>query len=280
MTRTTRTRPRPAARVDRGRAGRLGRHPAGHRRARPGRRPRPRPRRPPRAAELKALGSTEPVGARRAMALGHLARHQPALDLPPGRRGERPDRDRLPAARAGGAARPPRRTDGRRADPVCCPTGRLEEGQRLVLLDQVTAWCAQTHTKVTIKPVIDSRPDRPGLRDPGPDPRPDHPARPHLRLPLVHPSRPALPDRPHRPLRPPRRHRGPTPARPHPDRQPRRPVRQTPPTQDPRQMALPDHRTRGLRVDQPERPQVPTRPDRHPRHSPPSPTVRDPPHRP
>jgi hypothetical protein len=32
---------------------------------------------------------------------------------------------------------------------------RLEEGQRLVLLDQVRAWCAQSHTTVTIKPVID-----------------------------------------------------------------------------------------------------------------------------
>jgi hypothetical protein len=31
----------------------------------------------------------------------------------------------------------------------------MEEGQRLVLLDQVTAWCADSRTKVTIKPVID-----------------------------------------------------------------------------------------------------------------------------
>jgi hypothetical protein len=35
------------------------------------------------------------------------------------------------------------------------PTGRMENGQRLVLLDQVKAWCADTRTKVTIKPVID-----------------------------------------------------------------------------------------------------------------------------
>jgi 5-methylcytosine-specific restriction endonuclease McrA len=35
------------------------------------------------------------------------------------------------------------------------PTGRMEEGQRLVLLDQVQGWCADTRTKVTIKPVID-----------------------------------------------------------------------------------------------------------------------------
>ena len=35
------------------------------------------------------------------------------------------------------------------------PTGRMEEGQRLVLLDQVKDWCADSRTKVTIKPVID-----------------------------------------------------------------------------------------------------------------------------
>jgi hypothetical protein len=35
------------------------------------------------------------------------------------------------------------------------PTGRMENGQRLVLLDQIKSWCADTRTKVTIKPVID-----------------------------------------------------------------------------------------------------------------------------
>ena len=35
------------------------------------------------------------------------------------------------------------------------PTGRMEEGQRLVLLDQVRGWCGDSRTKVTIKPVID-----------------------------------------------------------------------------------------------------------------------------
>ena len=35
------------------------------------------------------------------------------------------------------------------------PTGRLEEGQRLILLDQLRSWCADSRTKVTIKPVID-----------------------------------------------------------------------------------------------------------------------------
>ena len=35
------------------------------------------------------------------------------------------------------------------------PTGRLEEGQRLVLLDQIKSWCADSRTKDTVKPVID-----------------------------------------------------------------------------------------------------------------------------
>ena len=35
------------------------------------------------------------------------------------------------------------------------PTGRMEEGQRLVLLDQIKSWCGDSRTKVTIKPVID-----------------------------------------------------------------------------------------------------------------------------
>ena len=35
------------------------------------------------------------------------------------------------------------------------PTGRLEEGQRLVLLDQVQSWCGDSSTTVVVKPVID-----------------------------------------------------------------------------------------------------------------------------
>ena len=34
-------------------------------------------------------------------------------------------------------------------------TGRLEERQRLLLLDQLASWCADSHTLITIKPVID-----------------------------------------------------------------------------------------------------------------------------
>ncbi len=71
------------------------------------------------------------------------------------------------------------------------PTGRMEEGQRLVLLDQIKDWCGDSRTKVTIKPVIDfNRAVDTGVRDPGPDPRAGRSPRPHLRVPLVHPPRP------------------------------------------------------------------------------------------
>ncbi len=39
------------------------------------------------------------------------------------------------------------------------PTGRMEEGQRLILLDQIQSWCGDSRTKVTIKPVIDLNAD-------------------------------------------------------------------------------------------------------------------------
>jgi 5-methylcytosine-specific restriction endonuclease McrA len=102
------------------------------------------------AATQAALGSTQSLNARRAKALGDLARTQTALDLA----GAGADREHLPAARevvlhahvdAGFSGEAT----------VFGPTGRLEEGQRLVLLDQVRDWCADSRTKITIKPVID-----------------------------------------------------------------------------------------------------------------------------
>ncbi|MCP3421402.1 HNH endonuclease signature motif containing protein [Nocardioides pinisoli] len=135
------------------------------------------------AATLKTLGSTESLDVRRAKALGDLARTQTALDLHTRGTGTAAqttatstdtstdtstnpdtstnsdsdtgaDPQRLPAARevvlhAHFAAH----LDG--LSTVFGPTGRLEEGQRLVLLDQIKSWCADTRTKVTIKPVID-----------------------------------------------------------------------------------------------------------------------------
>ena len=106
------------------------------------------------AATQKTLGSTLSLDARRAAALGDLARTQTALDLhSQGQAGSR-EGDSLPAARevvlhAHFAAA----TDGEAT--VFGPTGRLEEGQRLVLLDQVQGWCGDSRTRITIKPVID-----------------------------------------------------------------------------------------------------------------------------
>jgi hypothetical protein len=139
------------------------------------------------AAQQKALGSTESLDVRRAKALGDLARTQTALDL-----SSSDDRaleeDRTAEPTSGGQAAEDDRPDASGTDPssnqtanqrtglrparelvlhlhfdaslegvrtVFGPTGRMENGQRLVLLDQVRSWCGDSHTKVTIKPVID-----------------------------------------------------------------------------------------------------------------------------
>ena len=106
------------------------------------------------AATQAALGSTESLAVRRAKALGDLARTQTALDLA----GVGADPQRLPAARevvlhAHFDAHFDDSTVGEQT--VFGPTGRLEEGQRLVLLDQVRDWCSDSRTKITVKPVID-----------------------------------------------------------------------------------------------------------------------------
>ncbi|WP_374456851.1 HNH endonuclease signature motif containing protein [Nocardioides sp.] len=124
------------------------------------------------AETQKALGSTESLDVRRSKALGNLARTQTALDLTidaapqiGGRvAGEERAGASRPDLRSGHPASPAAREvvihahfdsrfDG--VQTVFGPTGRIEEGQRLVLLDQVKAWCGDSHTKVTIKPVID-----------------------------------------------------------------------------------------------------------------------------
>jgi len=111
------------------------------------------------AATLKALGSEAPLGARRSAALGDLARTQTALDLhSTGVTGARGDVDGLPVARE--VVLHAHFDAGLSGDTtVFGPTGRLEEGQRLVLLEQVKDWCAGSRTKVTIKPVIDLNAD-------------------------------------------------------------------------------------------------------------------------
>ncbi|MCP3421298.1 HNH endonuclease signature motif containing protein [Nocardioides pinisoli] len=143
------------------------------------------------AATLKALGSTESLNVRRAKALGDLARTQTALDLHT--QGGTAAKTTDPSTGTGTAAKTTGTGTGTDSDSdgdtgtgsdtgtvpdglpaarevvlhahfdanldglstVFGPTGRMEEGQRLVLLDQIRSWCADSRTKVTIKPVID-----------------------------------------------------------------------------------------------------------------------------
>ena len=145
------------------------------------------------------------------------------------------------------------------------PTGRMEERQRLILLDQLKSWCGDSRTKITIKPVIDLNAH---LTAPGYDipdrireqvilrdrtcvfPWCTRPARgcdiDHV---IAYDHDAAAEDRPQP---------GPTTSD-----QPRLPVPVPPPPQDPHRLALPRHRTRLLRVDQPPRPPLPTRHHRH-----------------
>jgi hypothetical protein len=129
------------------------------------------------AAVQKALGSELPLDARRAKALGDLARTQTALDLAfqdggveDGGAGARTpttdinadadadadadEQPNLPAAREVVIhAHFDVSMSGEQT--VFGPTGRMENGQRLVLLDQIRSWCSDSRTQVTIKPVID-----------------------------------------------------------------------------------------------------------------------------
>jgi hypothetical protein len=123
------------------------------------------------AATQKALGSELPLDARRAKALGDLPRTQTALDLLTGSpgtdraSGPHPDTRRQDRVNSGeGTDLPAAREVVIHAHfdasfsgdaTVFGRTGRMENGQRLVLLDQIQSWCADSRTKVTIKPVID-----------------------------------------------------------------------------------------------------------------------------
>jgi hypothetical protein len=132
------------------------------------------------AATQKTLGSELPLDARRAKALGELARTQTALDLAYQEggfeaRGVHPDEPRDEASRRARTSTTEGSADEQRNLPaarevvihahfdaslsgertVFGPTGRMENGQRLVLLDQIKSWCSDSRTKVTIKPVID-----------------------------------------------------------------------------------------------------------------------------
>ncbi|MEI2713348.1 MAG: HNH endonuclease signature motif containing protein [Nocardioides sp.] len=110
------------------------------------------------AEALKALGFEGSLDVRRSMALGDLARTQQALDLNGGDQGQAvAELDRV---RAGASRQVVLHVHlsaavlgdgGLDFDPI----GRLEQGQRLILLDQVKEWVGHTRTRVTVAPVID-----------------------------------------------------------------------------------------------------------------------------
>ncbi len=102
------------------------------------------------AQSLRALGSEASLDARRAEALGQLVRRQLALDLHGTSEGPSPVARRLDL-HVHLAATAADDTGTLTLDPLA----RLEEGQRQVLLDQVMRWCADSHTRVVVRPVLD-----------------------------------------------------------------------------------------------------------------------------
>ncbi len=97
------------------------------------------------AEALKALGSEESLDARRASAVGEMARSQLALPLV-GEVAQQPSRNQASTA-ARQVVLHVHLTEG---DPIA----RLERGN-LATLDQIYQWCTQSRTDVTVKPVID-----------------------------------------------------------------------------------------------------------------------------
>ena len=120
----------------------------------------------------------------------------------------------------------------------------MEEGQRLVLLDQVKDWCGDSRTKITIKPVIDLNADLSTPAYEVPD---------RIREQVILRDRTCVFPWCTRPARGcdidhviPHDHDAEAEGRPQPgpdaDRQPRRPLPVPPPPQDPHRLALPDDR--------------------------------------
>ena len=197
-----------------------------------------------------------------------MARTQLALDLAPAMTppptGHLPQPS-CPASGAGGRAlRPPgrRRFHARGLVPGSLDRiATVENGHHLALLDQIKAWCADSHTRVTVKPVIDlnERIWVPGYDIPDATPRAGRPQGRDLRVPADAPGQPeaatsTMSSPTTTPTRPPAANR---------IRQPRSPLSPAPSAQDPPPMALPDDQLRGLRVDLTPRLSVPPRPNRH-----------------
>ena len=193
------------------------------------------------AETLKAAGSEAPLDVRRAMAAGDLARRQLALDL---------------------AAEPTDRRPVSTGSTERCPRPQATKPRQVVLYvhlseaaitgtgDRASSWPG-SRTATRSSPPTRSGPGAPTptprsssnpsstspstshhrLRGPRPPRRADRPARPHLRLPLVHPPRPTLRPRPRHPPRP-RRARRPRARATSP------PLPTTSPAEDPRHLDL------------------------------------------
>jgi hypothetical protein len=125
---------------------------------------------------LEELGSEDSVDARRAKAVGDMARTQLSLDLAHGpRTGPAAPTDDTAATHDND---PRHREDSPVTTPADLPAARevvlhvhltaadngtesfdpiahVETGRHLTLVDQVKEWCADTHTRVTVRPVID-----------------------------------------------------------------------------------------------------------------------------
>ncbi len=188
------------------------------------------------AEKLKALGSDETLDARRAAAVGEMARAQLVLPL---------------AAEGATSRQVVLHVHLTAGDPVA----RLERGT-LATLDQVQHWCTRTRTQVIVRPVLDLNEHIvcDGYQPVGPAARPGRSPRPAVRFPVVHPTSKVLRPRPHRPVGA---------GRPDHDSQPRRPLPATSSPQDPHRLDLRARRPRDVRVDQPARPPVRHRPHRH-----------------
>ena len=112
------------------------------------------------AKAREQLGSEESADVRRAKAVGDMARHQLALDLTS-------SVDTPPATSTGRPAPPTARevvlyvhlSDAALHSPALSPgsldhIAKIETGNHLALIDQIKAWCADSLTRVTVKPVI------------------------------------------------------------------------------------------------------------------------------
>ena len=103
------------------------------------------------AAEQRALGSEEPLGARRARAVGEMSRSQLALDLAAADASasvvRRPARQHILYLHLSESA-----VTGGSGGLEC---GRLDSTRAIVTADQVRAWLGEPGTSVVVKPVID-----------------------------------------------------------------------------------------------------------------------------